>query len=66
MPEIPTILAASELNIWSLIAEAHWVVKLVMILLVGMSLVVAVLTMVGILIMVFLSPSTLIPARFLP
>lgn len=31
--------AASELNIWSLITEAHWVVKAVMLLLVVMSLV---------------------------
>lgn len=37
MPDIPTILAASQLDIWSLITEAHWVVKAVMFLLVLMS-----------------------------
>jgi biopolymer transport protein TolQ len=39
MPEFSTILAASKLDIWSLILEAHWVVKLVMALLIAMSLV---------------------------
>ena len=39
MPEIPTIVAANELDIWSLISGAHWVVKLVMLLLVLMSMV---------------------------
>lgn len=39
MPEFTTILAASELNIWSLVSEAHWVVKAVMALLTAMSLI---------------------------
>jgi biopolymer transport protein TolQ len=39
MPEFSTILAASKLDIGSLILEAHWVVKLVMALLMAMSLV---------------------------
>jgi biopolymer transport protein TolQ len=39
MPEFSTILAASKLDIGSLVLEAHWVVKLVMVLLASMSLV---------------------------
>ncbi len=37
MPEILPIVAATDLNLWTLIAEAHWVVKAVMLLLAGMS-----------------------------
>jgi biopolymer transport protein TolQ len=39
MPEFSTILAASKLDMGSLILEAHWVVKLVMALLAAMSMV---------------------------
>jgi len=38
MPELLPILAASDLNLWELIAKAHWVVKAVMVLLVLMSI----------------------------
>ena len=39
MPDFLLILAASELNLWSLIAQAHWVVKAVMGVLLMMSII---------------------------